>query len=217
VGKGTQAAYIISTFGACHLSTGDIFRYAAKTGSCGLSPSPAMAEALTAMRKGELVSDATVVELVRERAHCLSCPRGFLLDGFPRTVDQARALDKILAQVGRSLDAVIHYGAGQDVIVERLSGRRVCQKCGTGYHLTSKPPRAAGLCDACGGALFQRDDDRPEAIRVRLKAYDATVGPVLAHYRERKLLHDLDASGTPDQVFSLTRAVFEKVGALAAR
>jgi adenylate kinase len=215
VGKGTQAERIIATFGACHLSTGDIFRYAAKNGACGLPPSPAMALALAAMRKGELVSDTTVVELVRERAHCLTCPHGFLLDGFPRTVEQARALDAILAQVGRSLDAVIHYGAGQDVIIERLSGRRVCRKCGAGYHLANKPPRVAGRCDACGGALFQRDDDRPEAIRVRLEAYDATVGPVLAHYRERKLLHELDASGTPDEVFSRTRAVLEGIGAPA--
>ena len=142
VGKGTQAEKIIAEFGACHLSTGDVFRHAARDTS-GHAPSPAMATALAAMKRGELVSDATVVELVRERAGCLACQYGFLLDGFPRTIEQAHALDGILAAVDRKLDAAINYFAPEALIIERLSGRRVCKQCRAGYHVANKPPRVA--------------------------------------------------------------------------
>src|ERR1019366_3871821 len=134
VGKGTQAEKIVAEFGACHLSTGDVFRHAARN-SGGTAPSPAMATALAAMKRGELVSDATVVELVRERAECLSCQYGFLLDGFPRTIDQARALDGILGNVKRKLDAAVNYFAPETLIIERLSRRRVCKQCRAGYHV----------------------------------------------------------------------------------
>lgn len=211
VGKGTQAEKIIAEFGACHLSTGDVFRYAAHDTS-GRAPSPAMAAALTAMRRGDLVSDATVVDLVRERAQCLACQYGFLLDGFPRTLEQARALEGILAGVRRTLDAVIYYSAPEALIVERLSGRRICRQCRTGYHVVNKPPRVAGRCDACGGELLQRDDDKPEAIRTRLQAYAATCGPVLDYYRQRGLLREIDGSGDPDAVFAQTRAVIQELG-----
>jgi adenylate kinase len=208
VGKGTQAERIIAEFGACHLSTGDVFRYAAHDTS-GHAPSPAMATALAAMKKGELVSDGTVVDLVRERAQCLACQYGFLLDGFPRTIEQARALEGILATVKRGLDAVIYYTAPEALIVERLSGRRVCRQCRTGYHVVNKPPRVAGRCDVCGGELMQRDDDKPEAIRVRLQAYAATCDPVLNYYRQRGLLREIDGSGDPETVFARTRAVIQ--------
>jgi adenylate kinase len=171
-----------------------------------------MAAALAAMKRGELVSDATVVELVRERAQCLACRCGFLLDGFPRTLDQARALDGILAQVDRHLDAAINFFAPEVLIVERLSGRRVCKQCRTGYHVSNKPPRVTGRCDACGGELVQRDDDRPEAIRTRLRAYAATCDPVLAYYRGQGLLREIDASGDPEEVFAHTREVIQKLG-----
>lgn len=214
VGKGTQAEKIVAEFGACHLSTGDVFRHAARDTS-GVAPSPAMATALAAMKRGELVSDATVVELVRERAECLSCQYGFLLDGFPRTLEQAHALDEMLAAVHRRLDAAINYFAAEPVIIARLSGRRVCRQCRAGYHLENKPPRLAGRCDACGGELIQRDDDKPEAIRTRLQAYAATCGPVLEHYRGRGLLHEIDAAGDPDAVFARTRALFVELNLAA--
>jgi adenylate kinase len=216
VGKGTQAEKIVAEFGACQLSTGDVFRYAARDTS-GRAPSPAMATALAAMRRGELVSDATVVELVRERAQCLVCRYGFLLDGFPRTVDQARALDDILSGIKRSLDGVINYTAPEALIIERLSGRRVCKHCRAGYHVANKPPRVAGRCDACGGPLVQRDDDKPEAIRVRLQAYAATCDPVLAYYRAQGLLREIDASGDPDSVFAATSGIIHRLQPAPAR
>jgi len=216
VGKGTQAEKIIAEYGACHLSTGDVFRHAAHDTS-GHAPSPAMTVALSAMKRGELVSDATVVELVRERAQCLACRYGFLLDGFPRTIEQAHALDGILARIGRQLDAAINFFAPESLIIERLSGRRVCQQCRTGYHIVNKPPRVSGRCDACGGKLIQRDDDKPEAIRTRLRAYAATCDPVLEHYRRQGLLREIDASGDPEAVFVHTRDVIRKLDPVPAR
>jgi adenylate kinase len=216
VGKGTQAEKIITEFGACHLSTGDVFRHAARDTS-GHAPSPAMAVALAAMRRGELVADATVVELVRERVQCLACQYGFLLDGFPRTLEQAHALDGILAKVERKLDAAINYFAPEALIIERLSGRRVCKQCRTGYHVQNKPPRTAGRCDACGGELTQRDDDKPEAIRTRLHAYAATCDPVLEYYRRQGLLREIDASGNPDAVFVHTREVIRQLNPASPR
>ncbi len=210
VGKGTQAEKIVAEFGACHLSTGDVFRHAARDTS-GVAPSPAMATALAAMKRGELVSDATVVELVRERAECLSCQYGFLLDGFPRTIDQARALDGIFRNVNRKLDAAVNYFAPEALIIERLSGRRVCKQCRAGYHVANKPPRQPGRCDACGGELVQRDDDKPEAIRTRLHVYAATCNPVLEYYRQQGLLREIDASGDPEAVFAETRKVIQQL------
>jgi adenylate kinase len=210
VGKGTQAEKIVGEFGACHLSTGDVFRHAARNLN-GNVPSPAMAIALAAMKRGELVSDNTVVELVRERAACLACQYGFLLDGFPRTIDQAHALDGILGDVKSKLDGAINYFAPEALIIERLSGRRVCKQCRTGYHVANKPPHVAGRCDACGGELIQRDDDKPEAIRTRLQAYAATCNPVLEYYRKQGLLLEIEASGDPESVFAKTREAIKKL------
>jgi adenylate kinase len=176
-----------------------------------------MATALAAMKRGELVSDNTVVELVRERAGCLACQYGFLLDGFPRTLEQAHALEGILAKVERKLDAAINYFAPETLIIERLSGRRVCKQCRTGYHVANKPPRVSGRCDACGGELIQRDDDKPEAIRTRLQAYAATCNPVLEFYRRQGLLREIDASGDPEAVFAQTRAVIQNLDPVARR
>jgi adenylate kinase len=187
-----------------------VFRYAARDTS-GHAPSPAMVVALAAMKRGELVSDTTVVELVRERIQCLACQYGFLLDGFPRTLEQAHALDAILDSAGRKLDAAINYFAAESLIIERLSGRRVCRQCRTGYHVQNKPPRVAGRCDACGGELIQRDDDKPEAIRTRLHAYATTCDPVLEFYRQQGLLREIDASGNPETVFVHTREVIQKL------
>jgi adenylate kinase len=212
VGKGTQAEKIVADYGACQLSTGDIFRYAARDAS-GKPPSPAMAKALAAMKRGELVSDATVVELVRERASCLACQNGFLLDGFPRTIEQAQALEGILAGVNRTLDVALNFFAPEAVIIERLSGRRICKQCRAGYHVANRPPRVAGICDACGGELIQREDDKPEAIRTRLHAYNATCDPVLAYYRKQGLLREIEATGDPEAVFEQTRKAIEGIAA----
>ena len=178
VGKGTQAELLCENLGTCHLSTGDVFRAA----KCEPDPSPALRDALDAMKRGELVSDGLVVTMVEERSGCLGCLGGFLLDGFPRTVAQAEALDGLLKRQGVELDAVLSYELPIEEIVERLSGRRTCSKCKAVYHVTARPPKVAGVCDACGGELVQREDDRPESIRVRMAAYEASTRPLTDYY-----------------------------------
>lgn len=200
VGKGTQAARLVAGLGACHLSTGDVFRAACRGSEA--TPSPAMAAALATMRHGGLVSDAVVVSLVRERLGCLHCRHGFLLDGFPRTADQARELETMLAAVGTRLDRVILLDAEEPTIIHRLSGRRVCATCRANWHVESHPPAVDGVCDVCGGQLIQRDDDRPETIHTRLEAYHATADAVIAFYRERGLLVSIDAGAPPAEVFA---------------
>ncbi len=199
VGKGTQAELLTAKLGACQLSTGDVFR-AAKT----LAPaerSPALTAALGCMQRGELVPDETVLAMVAERLKCLSCEGGFLLDGFPRTVAQAEALEKLLASRQIQLDAVLSYELPLDQIVARLSGRRTCANCKAVYHVQTRPPRNEGVCDHCGGKLCQREDDRPESIRVRMEAYERSTAPLADFYRRRNLLVPIMADGTPEAIF----------------
>ena len=198
VGKGTQAEQLCRALGTCHLSTGDVFRAAQGLPEC--QRSPALATALEAMRRGELVSDGTVVDLVRERACCLSCRGGFLLDGFPRTVAQAEALDGMLSGLGIALDGVISYELPLDEIIVRLSGRRVCGACKAVYHVAARPPKAEGICDNCGGDLAQREDDRPESIRVRMDAYERSTRPLVDYYRETGRLLVVSAVGPPEEI-----------------
>ena len=208
VGKGTQAGLLSGALGACHLSTGDIFR-AAKTvanQAGGGAISPAMADALGYMQRGDLVPDKIVVEILHERTPCLGCGGGFLLDGFPRTVAQALALDELLEEAKVKLDAVIDYQMPIDQIVARLSGRRTCGRCKAVFHEQTRPPKKAGICDACGGALIQREDDRPEAVRVRMAAYAESTAPLAAFYRGRKLLVPVEAEGSPEQILRRTLA-----------
>ena len=182
-GKGTQAELLVRNLGGCHLSTGDIFR----TASCSEDKvaSPAVREALDAMAKGELVRDETVLDMVRERAACLRCGGGVLLDGFPRTVAQADALADFLIQQNLRLDAVINFELPIDTIVRRLGGRRTCSDCRAVFHTESHPPREEGVCDHCGGALLQRDEaswkgllDNPaRSTRARIRAKGRTGKP----------------------------------------
>jgi adenylate kinase len=202
VGKGTQAVMLSSYFKACHLSTGDIFR-AAKNCSGG-ELNAAMIVALDCMQRGELVSDETVLRLVAERPQCLRCGGGFLLDGFPRTVTQAEALEKLLAEQNVHLDAVIDYKLPLVKIIARLSGRRTCPNCKATFHLESLPPKTEGVCDHCGGVLYQREDDRPESIRIRMAAYRKNATPLKRFYRRRKLLLTIPAAGTPGGTFERT-------------
>jgi adenylate kinase len=201
-GKGTQAELLTQTLGTCHLSTGDVFRAA----QCESNPSPALNDALGAMRRGELVSDAVVVSLVRERARCLRCRGGFLLDGFPRTVAQAEALDALLAEQGVTLDAVLNYELSLEEVVARLGGRRTCLGCKAVYHVTARPPRAEGVCDQCAGSLVQREDDRPESIRVRMQAYEDSTRPLAEFYRRVGKLLTIEASGTPAEILGRSLA-----------
>jgi adenylate kinase len=209
VGKGTQAELISQRLGPCQLSTGDVFR-AAKT----LDPAertPALNAALEYMKRGELVPDETVIGIVRERPNCLRCATGFLLDGFPRTVQQAEALAGMLKDLGVKLDAVLSYDLPIEQIVSRLSGRRTCGKCKAVYHVTTKPSKVADVCDNCGGQLIVREDDRPESVRVRMEAYAKSTAPLADYYRKQNLLVSIAAEGTPEEIYGRT------VAALAAK
>jgi adenylate kinase len=208
VGKGTQAELLQQRLGACHLSTGDVFRAACK-GGC--EPSAAMAAALESMRHGDLVPDTLVWDLVRERIDCIRCSGGFLLDGFPRTLAQAEKLQALLSKEKIPLDAVVNYELPLDEIVRRLSGRRTCAQCKTVFHVTEQPPKSEGVCDHCGEGLFQRDDDQPEAIKVRMTAYEQNTAPLIQYYQALGLLLSVPATGCPTKICDRTR------GALDAR
>jgi adenylate kinase len=200
VGKGTQAELLAAGTGACHLSTGDIFRAAKTLDPCDRTS--ALSAALDFMKRGELVPDQTVLALVAERVGCLRCEGGFLLDGFPRTVAQAEALENLLKGQRMGLDAVLSYELPLEKIVARLSGRRTCPKCKAVYHTEALPPKVAGICDHCGSELYQREDDRPESIRVRMEAYERSTAPLAEFYRKRNLLVPIIAEGTPEQIFA---------------
>jgi len=207
VGKGTQAELLTSGFACCQLSTGDIFRAASSPdhGGCeNWEPSPAMKAALGYMRRGELVPDETVLNLVSERVSCLHCRGGFLLDGFPRTVAQAEALDLILKREKIKLDAVVSYDLPIEEVVARASGRRTCSKCKAVYHLTARRPAKEGICDRCGGALYQREDDKPETIRVRQETYARNTAPLIDYYTKQGLLISISAEGVPGAIFART-------------
>jgi adenylate kinase len=202
VGKGTQAELLCANLGACHLSTGDIFRAAKNIDPC--ERTPAITAALDFMRKGELVPDTTVLAMVAERVGCLRCCGGFLLDGFPRTVAQAEALTALMQSQELRLDAVVSYELPIDQIVNRLSGRRTCAGCKAVFHVTGRPSKVEGICDHCGGQLYQREDDRPESIRVRMEAYETSTAPLAAYYRQRNLLVPVAAEGAPEVIYHRT-------------
>ena len=207
-GKGTQADLLVHALGACPLSTGDVFR-AAKHHAC--APGSALGEALRHMERGELVPDRVVLGLVQERGRCLHCRGGFMLDGFPRTLPQALALDELLTREQVPLDAVIDYQVPTELLLARLTGRRVCRECKTVFHVETRPSQIEGRCDRCGGTLEQRADDRPEAIAVRLEAYVTATQPLEAHYRAQGLLVPVEAVGSPAEILART------LDALAAR
>jgi len=217
VGKGTQADLICQRLGTCHLSTGDVFRAAKCCREEDLTP--AMHSALDFMRRGDLVPDETVLNMVSERLRCLRCSGGFLLDGFPRTVAQAKALDQLLESHGIPLSAVINYEMPITEIVARISGRRTCTGCKAVYHVSTLPPKVENVCDHCGASLFQREDDRPESVKVRMAAYQSATSPLIKFYEERGLLVSISAKGTPEEIYQRTqRRVFaaQKAKAKAA-
>jgi len=182
-GKGTLAATTSRRLGIPQISTGDIFRDAVK------NETELGRQVKGIMERGELVPDELTVELIRERLNRPDTREGYILDGFPRTIPQADALGTF-----QRIDAVINFQIEDDVVVRRLSGRRVCRACGAIYHVDNMPPKVPGLCDSCGGELYTRDDDKIEAIRNRLDVYRRQTEPLIAYYRERGLLHDIDSS-----------------------
>jgi adenylate kinase len=198
VGKGTQAELLCQRLGTCHLATGDIFR--AANSLAGAEHSATLDSAIDYMRRGELVPDLAVVDLVRERLRCLRCAGGFLLDGFPRTIAQAEALAELMVRENIPLEAVLNFEMPIEKIVARLSGRRTCFTCKAVFHLNALPPRLPGTCDHCGTKLQQREDDRPAAIRVRMEAYEKSTKPLVDYYQRRGLLVTVQAEGTPEEI-----------------
>lgn len=193
-GKGTQAKMLTEQFFIPQISTGDILRAAVKDGTAmGL-------KAKEFMDAGGLVPDEVVVGIVRDRLQEKDCVNGFILDGFPRTAPQADALQASLAEMGKELDRVISLDVDAEALVERLTGRRTCKECGRGYHVTFDPSNVAGKCDACGGALFQRDDDQEETIRKRLQVYADQTSPLINYYRDAGVLLELDGMQPISQV-----------------
>ncbi len=200
VGKGTQATRLRQELRVPHVSTGDILREAVQKGT------PVGGKVRSVLEQGKLVPDDMMGELVAERLAQDDAASGFVLDGFPRTVQQVSILDRVLAELGVSLDRVFILVAPEDEIVRRLSGRRLCPKCGRIFHIDSAPPVSPGVCDACGSALVQRPDDTEAVIRERLAVYARQTLPVAQAYRERSLLREVDGSGTADAVFAGLRA-----------
>lgn len=200
-GKGTQAGFLARSLGACPLSTGDLFSAAR---GCRAPLGSPMAVAQKQLEQGDLVSDEAVQALIAERRRCLHCSGGFMLDGFPRTLAQARAFDGLLAREGVQLDAVISYEMPEEALLARLSGRRCCPQCKKVYHVTGRPPRVPDTCDDCLGPLVHRPDDHPEAAKIRLAAYRAATQPLTEHYAARSLLIRVDASGAPGEIHAHT-------------
>jgi adenylate kinase len=196
-GKGTQAAKLTKRFGIPAISTGDIFRANIAKGT------PLGKEAKAYMDRGALVPDAIVIAIALDRIDEADCRAGFLLDGFPRTIEQADALGAHLSAAGRAIDRVLLLDVSTEELVRRISGRRVCDACGASYHVPNIPPAREGVCDACGGALSRRDDDEEATVRNRIEVYNANTAPLAAYYDEKKLLVRVrDKTGGPDAAFA---------------
>jgi adenylate kinase len=193
-GKGTQARDLAAEWGVPQVATGDMLREAAAAKTAlGL-------EAKRHMDSGGLVPDEVVIGLVEERLARPDAGAGFVLDGFPRTAAQAKALDAMLKARGIALDRVVFLDVSREELLRRLTGRRVCRQCGTPFHIVSAAPRVAGRCDKCGGELYQRSDDSSEAVANRLDVYEKQTAPLLAYYRDRGLLADVGGEGPVDRV-----------------
>ena len=194
VGKGTQADLIAAKFGRPKISTGDILREAVR------NKTPMGVQAKACMDQGQLVPDSVVIGIVKDKLAEPACAKGFLLDGFPRTVPQAEELAAILKARGLQLDRVINVSVPREDVVRRLTGRRSCPKCQAVFHVEFAPPTRDGFCDRCGGALMQRSDDKRETVENRLAVYEAQTAPLIAYYRQRGLLSDIDGAGKVEQV-----------------
>ncbi|ALA57655.1 adenylate kinase [Nitrospira moscoviensis] len=195
VGKGTQADRLAVQYGAKKISTGDLLREAVR------NQTPLGLEAKSYMDQGKLVPDSVVIGLVRDKLADPSYAKGFVLDGFPRTVPQAEALSRVLSERSIALDRVVNFRVSREAIVERLSGRRSCPKCQATFHVEFAPPKHDGACDRCGERLVQRSDDQPEAIETRLKVYEEQTAPLIEYYEQKHLLSHLPAEGSVDEVY----------------
>jgi len=203
-GKGTQAEKINEKYHIPHISTGDMFRSAIKEGT------DLGKKAKEFMDQGELVPDEVTIGIVKERLSKDDCKDGFLLDGFPRTIAQAEALQNLLGELNQSIDYVLHVDVPEDKLVERLTGRRVCPTCGTAYHVIFNPPKEEGICDKDGSSLIQRDDDKPETVKRRLSVNIEQTKPLLEFYEEKGYLVNVNGDQEIDSVFKDIQSYIEK-------
>lgn len=195
-GKGTQAKKLIEKYGIPQISTGDLLRAAVSAGT------QLGKEAKSYMDKGELVPDRVVLGMVEERLKQADCKKGYILDGFPRNVAQAEALDKMLSSLGMALDAALSVDVPFDDLMKRLTGRRTCKSCGQMYNVYFNPPKKEGVCDKCGGELFQRDDDKEETIKKRLEVYNSQTAPLIEYYGKKGILKSVKGTGSIDEIFN---------------
>ena len=202
-GKGTQARDLAREWGVPQIATGDILRQAVAAGT------RLGREARDYMDRGALVPDEVIVGLVAERLGEPDAAGGFILDGFPRTVAQSEALERLLEETGQALDAVVYFEVSEPELVRRLTGRRVCRECQAAYHTVSAPPRREGTCDRCGGALYQREDDSEATVRTRLEVYTRQTAPLLERYRRRDLLTTVKGEGAIDEIRAAVRRAAE--------
>lgn len=193
-GKGTVSAKIIEEFNIVHISTGDMFREAIA------NQTPVGLEAKSFIDQGKLVPDEVTNRLVQERLGQEDCKNGYLLDGFPRNIDQAKALEEITAELNLPIDLVLHLDVEENELVRRITGRRLCKQCGEIYHIDHKPSKVEGICDVCGGELYQRSDDTEEKFKVRHGEYLSQTEPVIEFYRNKGLVKDIDGARKPESV-----------------
>jgi adenylate kinase len=194
-GKGTQAKMLVEKYQIPQISTGDILRAAVKEGS------PLGKEAKACMDKGELVPDSVVIGIVEERIQQPDCGKGYMLDGFPRTVPQAEALDGMLKNLSSQIDHVVSIEVANEELVGRLTGRRTCRDCGAGFHVMFDPPDKEGVCDKCGGELYQRDDDNVETVTSRLDVYESQTMPLIDYYTVQSKIRPIDGVGEIKEIF----------------
>ncbi|RMG73924.1 MAG: adenylate kinase [Nitrospirae bacterium] len=204
-GKGTQAKKLIEKYGIPQISTGDILRKAVADGT------PLGKEAKSYMDKGELVPDSVVIGLVKERLQQDDCKKGFILDGFPRNTSQAETLDKVLDEMGMPLQVALSVDVDFDVLMKRLTGRRTCKDCGQMYNIYFSPPQKEGVCDKCGGELYQRDDDKEETIKKRLDVYEAQTAPLIDYYEKKGILKRVNGVGNIDEIFANVCAILDSL------
>lgn len=203
-GKGTQAEKLIREYGIPQISTGDMFRAAVKSGTA------LGKEAKSYMDKGALVPDSVTVGIVKERLAQDDCKKGWILDGFPRTTAQASALDAILHDLGIQLTAVLDFNINRDDLVKRVSGRLVCRQCGASFHKEFRPPKQEGVCDNCGGELYQRTDDNEVTVRERLAVYDTSTKPLIDYYKVSGRYYEINGDQSMDKVFADVQAALKK-------
>ncbi len=202
-GKGTMSERIIQTYKVPHISTGDMFRQAMKDGTeLGLI-------AKTYIDEGKLVPDELTISMVKERLQNPDCQRGYLLDGYPRTLNQAHVFEEIAASIGKPIEVVLNLVMDFDKLAKRITGRRLCKNCGKIYHIVSFPPKVENVCDDCNGPLFQRSDDTVEQLRVRIDEHERNTNPVLRYYASEGLVANVDASKSASEVWANIKTILE--------